>query len=199
MWSDLAAHAVSHVELTVTSLAIAIALGSALGVLASVHGATRAIVLALAGTGRTLPSIAVLTLLLPWLGVGSLPAIVALVLLALPPIVINVELGIRSVPRAAMDAATGLGLDAIQRFRRVVVPLALPVAVSGMRTAAVEVVASATLATFIGAGGLGDDIVRALQTSDVPLLIAAGASVAALAFMAEFVFGRLAARVEVSS
>jgi osmoprotectant transport system permease protein len=152
--------------------------------------------LALAGIGRTLPSLAVLTLLLPWLGVGTAPAVVALTLLAVPPLVINVDLGIRGVPAATIDAATGLGMTAFERFVRVVVPLALPVAVAGLRTATVEIVASATLATFIGAGGLGDDIVRALQTNNTPLLLAAAASVAALAFAAELTLSRLGALAE---
>ena len=116
--------------------------------------------------GRTLPSLAVLMLLLPWLGVGATPAIVALALLAIPPIVISVDLGIRGVPLAALDAATGMGMTPLQRFARVVVPLALPVSFAGLRTAATETIASATLATFIGAGGLGDEIVRGLQTDD---------------------------------
>jgi osmoprotectant transport system permease protein len=85
----------------------------------------------------------------------------------------------------------------LQRFMRISVPLALPVALSGLRTASVEVIGSATLATFIGAGGLGDDIVRALQTSDGPLLLASTVTVAAMAFAAEFLLARLATRAEV--
>jgi osmoprotectant transport system permease protein len=128
--------------------------------------------------------------------VGIRPALVALALLAIPPLVINVDLGIRGVAPSAIDAATGLGMTAAQRFTRVIVPLSLPVAIAGVRTAAVEVIASATLATFIGAGGLGDDIVRALQTNDASLLLAAAALVAALAFVAEFALGKLGAMLE---
>jgi osmoprotectant transport system permease protein len=185
------AHALRHALLCAYSLGAAVAIGAPLGAAAAVFRPVRSPALALAGIGRTLPSLAVLTLLLPWLGVGTRPAIVALALLAIPPIVINVDLGIRGVPAAVVDAATGLGMTAPQRFTRVIVPLALPVAVAGLRTAAVEIVASATLATFIGAGGLGDDIVRALQTNDTPLLLAAAATVAGLAFLAEFALARL--------
>jgi osmoprotectant transport system permease protein len=199
MWTDILAHAGTHALLAGYALGLALLVGAPLGTLASSAQGLRSPILALAAIGRTLPSLAVLTLLLPWLGVGTLPAIVALVLLALPPIVINVDLGLRSVAPAALDAATGLGMTPIQRFTRVSVPLALPVAVSGVRTAAVEVIASATLATFIGAGGLGDDIVRALQTNDVQLLLAGTATVAAMAFIAEWVLGQIANRLAVAA
>jgi osmoprotectant transport system permease protein len=166
-----------------------------LGTLAALKSAWRTPVLGAASFGRTLPSIALLTLLIPVMGVGAPPAIVALVLLALPPIVINVDLGLRGTPAAALDAATGLGMDARQRFARVRVPHALPIALAGLRTASVEVIGSATLATFIGAGGLGDDIVRGLQTGDGTLLAAAAAVVAAMALIAELAFDGVARAV----
>lgn len=189
-------HALRHVLLCAYALGAAGTIGVPLGVAAATLRPARGPVLALAGIGRTLPSLAVLTLLLPWLGVGTAPAVVALALLAIPPLVINVDLGIRGVPAAALDAATGLGMTRYERLVRVVIPLALPVALAGLRTATVEIVASATLATFIGAGGLGDDIVRALQTDNTPLLFAAAACVAALAFLAEFALARLGTLAE---
>jgi osmoprotectant transport system permease protein len=187
--TELSAHVAQHLTLASTALALALVAGLPLGVLAAESSGLRGGVLALAGIGRTLPSLAVLTFLLPWLGVGVAPAIVALALLAIPPIVISVDLGIRGVPSAALDAATGMGMTPLQRFARVVVPLALPVSFSGLRTAATETIASATLATFIGAGGLGDEIVRGLQTDDGTLLFTAAAVVAALALGADLVLG----------
>lgn len=178
------------------ALAVALAVGVPLGIAAGTVRPIRGPVVALAAIGRTLPSIAVLTLLLPWLGVGTAPAVIALALLAIPPITINTDLGIRGVPPAAIDAATGLGMTAFERFARVIVPAALPVAIAGVRTAAVEIVASATLATFIGAGGLGDDIVRALQTNNSTLLFASAATVAALAFVTELLLSRAGAFAE---
>lgn len=192
MWVSILGHAWQHIVLAASALALACAAGIPLGIAAWSRATLRTPVLAVAAIGRTIPSIAVLTLLLPALGVGVRPAIVALTLLALPPIVINVDVALRSVPAPALDAATGLGMNALQRFVRVSVPLALPVALSGIRTASVEVIASATLATFIGGGGLGDDIVRALQTNDAPLLFASAVTVAALAFASELAIGRTA-------
>lgn len=179
--ADLWAHCVEHLWLAGSALGLALLAGLPLGILAAESPRLRGAVVALAGIGRTLPSLAVLMLLLPWLGVGATPAIVALALLAIPPIVISVDLGIRGVPFAALDAAAGMGMTSLQRFSRIVVPLALPVSFVGVRTAATETIASATLATFIGAGGLGDEIVRGLQTDDASLLVLAAVLVAALA------------------
>lgn len=183
--ADLTTHVAQHLVLALSALALALAAGVPLGVLAAESPRLRAGVLAFAGIGRTLPSLAVLMLLLPWLGVGALPAVVALALLAIPPIVISVDVGIRGVPGAALDAAAGMGMTPAQRFARVVVPFALPVSFTGVRTATTETIASATLATFIGAGGLGDEIVRGLQTDDPALLFAGAALVAALALGAD--------------
>jgi osmoprotectant transport system permease protein len=187
--ADFTTHVAEHLVLAFSALALALAAGIPLGVLAAETPSLRAVVLAFAGIGRTLPSLAVLMLLLPWLGVGATPAIVALAFLAIPPIVISVDVGIRGVPFAVLDAAAGMGMTPLQRFLRVIVPFALPVSFAGLRTATTETIASATLATFIGAGGLGDEIVRGLQTDDSALLFTAAAVVAALALAADLLLG----------
>jgi osmoprotectant transport system permease protein len=194
MWATLASDAWRHAGLALAALLCAGVAGACLGTLSGCVASLRAPILGAAALGRTLPSIALLTLLIPLVGVGAPPAVIALTLLALPPIVINLDLGIRGTPAAALDAATGLGMSTRQRFARIIVPSALPVFLAGLRTAAVEVIGSATLATFIGAGGLGDDIVRGLQTGDTGLLVAASATVAAMAFAAELLLDQLARR-----
>ena len=196
MLSDLPAHALTHLKLALTALALATSVGLPLGTLAAQFAPSRGVVLALASIGRTLPSIAVLMLLLPFLGVGTEPAVAALALLAIPPIVIATDLGIRGVPAAALDAAAGMGMTGFQRFVRVVVPLASPIGFTGIRTAATETIASATLATFVGAGGLGDDIVRGLQTNEPATLFAGAGAVALLALLAEFAGGRIGTLLE---
>lgn len=185
MWAVLFADTLRHAALALGALALACLMGGPFGLLSATRGWARPPILAAAALGRTLPSIAVLALLVPLLGVGSAPAIVALTLLALPPIVINIDLAIRNTPAAALDVAAGLGMSPAQRFARVIVPLALPIALAGVRTAGVEVIGSATLATFVGAGGLGDDIVRGLQTGDGTLLAVASVIVAAMALLVE--------------
>lgn len=150
----------------------------------------------LAASGlRVVPSLAVLTLTLPYLGLGFRPALLALIVLALPPIVINTELGLRTVSPALREAATGMGMTRREVRRRVEWPLALPLVVAGCRSASVEVVASATLASFIGGGGLGDLIVDGLATDDVGELLLGAVTVALLALCVDTALGALSRRL----
>ncbi len=189
----LLAHAQTHVALSAAALSAGTATGVPLGILAARLRGTRGAILGLVNVGRVIPSLAVLTFVVPVLGVGFKPALVALALLAIPPIAINTDLGLRSVPPAALDVARGTGMTAMQAFARVEWPLALPVVLTGVRTAAIEVIASATLAAFVGAGGLGEYILRGLQAGDPALLLTGAGAVALLAFAAEFTLA-LAAR-----
>jgi len=185
----------AHLELAGASLAAGALIAIPLGVAAAHAGAARGAIVGIAAVGRTLPSLAVLTFVLPFLGVGFWPATVALTLLAIPPIVINTDLGLRGVDPAALDAARGMGMTRGQAFGRIAWPLALPLVVTGLRTAAIEVVASATLATFVGAGGLGVEIVRGLQTGDDRVLYQGAVTVALLALAVELLGGLIARRI----
>jgi osmoprotectant transport system permease protein len=144
------------------------------------------------------PSLAVILLLLPFFGLGWKPALVALTVLAGPPLVLNTDAGIRGVDRATLEAATGLGLTNQQRFWRVTMPLALPVIIAGIRTAAVEVIASATLASFVGAGGLGDFITSGVTLLSEPTLLTGGILVTLLALSTEVGLSLLERRVAAS-
>jgi osmoprotectant transport system permease protein len=152
-----------------------------------------------AGALRTVPSLAVLAALLPLLGVGFTPSVVALALLAVPPVLVNTVIGLRGVDRAALDAARGLGLTARQRLLRVELPLAAPLVFAGLRIAAVQVVSAAALATFIGGGGLGDLVTQGLALLDTGRMLVGAVAIAALALLTEGGLGwlerRLAARV----
>jgi len=196
MLSDLLAEAGTHLEIAGAALAIATAVGMPLALLTAKTRFVRAATLGGVGIARSLPTIAVLALLLPWLGVGRLPAILALALLALPPIAISVDAGMRSLSAAQRDVADALGLGARTRFLRVEFPATTPLALAGLRTAGVECIASATLATFIGGGGLGDGIVRGLQTGNQTLLLVTAATVAALAFAVDALLSLLARSAE---
>jgi osmoprotectant transport system permease protein len=131
------------------------------------------------------PSIAVLFLLLPLVGTGFRPSLIALTFLAVPPILINTDAGMRSVAPAIIEAGRGLGMSAWRLLWRVQIPLALPVVLGGLRRAAVEVIASATLATLIGGGGLGDYIQAGLALSRNDILLVGAIPVALLALTAE--------------
>ncbi len=198
-WGDLWQHLQTYLELAAAALAAGSAIGIPLGVLASHVPRARAPVLIAANVGRVVPSLAVLTFMLPLLGVGFAPALAALALLVIPPVAINTDLGFRSVPAATIDAARGLGMTGGQILRRVEWPLAFPVLFAGVRTATTEVIASAVLAAFIGAGGLGEYITTGLQANQPQLLLLGVGAIAAIALAAEFGLAYTQRRLEVKT
>jgi osmoprotectant transport system permease protein len=181
----------THVVLSVVALLIAtaIALPVALAIRNTPIGAALAV--NVGNIGRAVPSLAILALCQPVLGFGFDTALVALTALAIPPILINASTGLREVDQGAIDAARGMGLSGSQILTHIQMPIAAPVIFAGIRTSAVQVVASATLATFIGGGGLGDLIVEGTQRNDTAILLAGSFSVASLAIITEIVFGAL--------
>jgi osmoprotectant transport system permease protein len=166
-----------HVLLSAVALVIGIAI--ALPVALAIRNTTLGAALAVnvGNIGRAVPSLAILALCQPFLGFGFDTALVALTALAIPPILI--------------DAARGMGLSGGQILTRIQLPIAAPVIFAGIRTSAVQVVASATLATFIGGGGLGNLIVEGTQRNDTAILLAGSLSVAVLAILTEVGFGAL--------
>ena len=144
-----------------------------------------------AGLLRTLPSLAVLAALLPVFGVGFTPAVLALALLALPPVLLHTLVGLRGAEPAAVEAARGMGFSPWQSLSQVEVPLALPQIFAGLRTAAVQVVSGAALATFIGGGGLGDLVTQGMALLDTAQLLVGGIAIAVLALATEAGFGLL--------
>jgi osmoprotectant transport system permease protein len=181
----------THVLLSAAALliAIAIALPVALAIRNTPLGAALAV--NIGNIGRAVPSLAILALCQPFLGFGFDTALVALTALAIPPILINASTGLREVDRGVIDAARGMGLSGSQILTRIQMPIAAPVIFAGIRTSAVQVVASATLATFIGGGGLGDLIVEGTQRNETAILLAGSLSVAVLAIITEVGFGAL--------
>jgi len=140
---------------------------------------------------RVIPSLAVLALMMPLLGVGFAPAAVALTLLAGPPILINTYVAFREINPAIREAAKGMGMTPIQTIRKVEFPLALPVMLAGIRTASVEIIASATLAVLIGGGGLGSYIINGVSMMSKSYLLIGAIPVALLAILSEIVFSFL--------
>ncbi len=177
-----------HLKLSLYALGLAILIFAPLGVLASRSQRIGPVLVAIVGAARVIPSLAVLFLLLPIMGTGFKPALIALTLLAGPPIIINTDTALRNIDRAYIENARGLGMTASQTFARIEFPLALPVALTGVRTAAVEVIASATLAAFIGAGGLGDFIIAGIALLDDRLLLVGAIPIIMLTLTAELLF-----------
>jgi osmoprotectant transport system permease protein len=177
-----------HLVLSVTALiaALAFALPLALAITRSERAANAAI--ATVNVMRTIPSLALLVIMLPFLGTGFVPAVVALTLYGLPAILINTYTGLREVDRDIVEAARGQGMTDGEIMRRIEVPLALPVIFAGVRTAAVQIVSAATLAAFIGGGGLGELITAGMGVLDMPQLVVGGLAVALLAVATELGF-----------
>ena len=140
---------------------------------------------------RVIPRLAVLALMMPLLGVGFAPAAVALTLLAGPPILINTYVAFREINPAIKEAAKGMGMTPMQMILKVELPLALPVMLAGIRTASVEIIASATLAVLIGGGGLGSYIINGVSMMSKSYLLIGAIPVALLAILSEIVFSFL--------
>ena len=174
-----------HLLLVVLSLAVAIAVAVPLGL--ALERIPRQAESVIRGVGllQTIPSIALLAFMIPALGIGVVPALMALFLYSLYPIVRNTYSGVRNADPAAVAAATALGMTGRQVLRHVRLPLAAPVIMAGIRTAGVIAVGTATLAAFIGAGGLGDPIVAGLALSDTRMILSGALPAAALALVVD--------------
>jgi osmoprotectant transport system permease protein len=191
----LASHALAYLELAAAALAAGAALGVPLGIVTSHVPLLRGPVLTLGNIARVVPSLAVLTFMLPLFGVGFLPAFAALTLLATAPVLINTDLAFRSVPPAVLDAARGMGMTARQQLWSVEWPLAFPILFAGVRTASTEVIGSAVLASFIGAGGLGEYVTTGLQANQPEQLWTGVIAIGAIALCAEIVLDAVQSRV----
>jgi osmoprotectant transport system permease protein len=174
-----------HLKLSGIALLIALLIGVPLGIWISRYEALARVVINVLGVLRVVPSLAVLFILLPIMKSGLAPSVTALTILAVPPLLINTDAGMRGVDRAVIEAGRGMGMSAWQLLRKVQLPLAAPVILTGLRISAIEVVASATLATLIGGGGLGDFIQAGLSLSRNDILLVGAIPVAIMALFVE--------------
>lgn len=186
-----------HLLFVAVALGIGIALCVPLGVVTSRSRAAAVTIINTANALRVVPSLAILFLAIPYFGLSFTSSALALTLLALPPILINTDAAFRTISPAVKEAAYGMGMTHNQVLGRVEFPLALPVIIAGIRTATVEVIASATLAAFIGGGGLGIYITRGFALYDNSILLVGAISVALLALIAEVGMSRLERLVRV--
>lgn len=187
--SALVAQAIRHVLLVAISLGVACLIALPLGVLLErARGRAESVIRAV-GLIQTLPGIALLAFMIPLLGIGVVPALAALSLYSIFPILRNTFTGVRDASPDAVEAATASGMTARQVLRYVRIPLAAPVIMAGIRTAAVINVGTATLAAFIGAGGLGDPIVAGLALADTRMILAGAIPAALLALAVDGLLG----------
>ncbi len=180
-----------HVQLTLLSVLIGILVAVPLAVLASRVALLAGPLTWLTAIGQTIPSLAILGLTLPFLGIGFRPALFALTIRAILPIFLNAYVGIRNADHAAVDAARGMGTSDLQLLLLVQLPLASPLLFAGIQTATVQNIGVAVLAAYIGGGGLGDLILQGMAMVDPPVLLAGAVPAALLAMVAEVGLGRL--------
>ena len=176
---------VEHVVLSAISVVTAILIAVPAGLFIGHTGRGAFITVTVANLGRSIPSYALLIIFVTWFGIGFAAAFPALVVLALPPILTNTYVGLREVDRDTVEAGRAMGMRERQLLRRVEIPIALPVIVTGVRVAAVQVVATATLAALVGGGGLGRFIVDGFALRQQDMLVAGAILVALLALLTE--------------
>ncbi len=174
-----------HLMLVSVPLVIGLLLGLPLGLWSARSRSASLVLINGFNALRVIPSLAILFLAIPYFGLSFQSAAIALTLLVMPPILISTDVAFRTIDPMIREAAYGMGMNARQVLRSIEVPLALPVIIAGVKTATVEVIASATLAAFIGAGGLGTFIVLGFSLYDSAILLVGAIPVALLALVAE--------------
>ena len=188
LWRSLAANTAQHLKLTVTALGAAVVAGLLLSLLIFRRALAARLAVYLCGLLQTVPSIALLALMIPLFGIGAVPAVVALFLYSLLPVVRNTVTALTTIDPTLLRVADAMGLSRREQIRHVHLPLSMPSVLAGIRTAAVINIGTATLAAFIGAGGLGDPIVTGLALNDVSLILQGAVPAALLAIATELLF-----------
>ena len=184
-----------HLSISAISLALGILVAVPLGILLSKYEKMSKGVMGVASVLQTIPSFALLAMMIPIFGVGKKTAVSALFIYCLLPILRNTFLGLTSVTPSAVDAAKGMGMEERQILTKVKIPLALPVIMAGIRLSAVYVLAWTTLAAYVGAGGLGDFIFNGLNNYVPPMILWGTIPITVLALLTDYLFGKLEKRL----
>lgn len=191
MWAEIGRNTARHLQLVAISLFAAVLVGIPLGVLATRSRLLGTVTLSASGLLQTIPSLALLAFLIPWLGIDVQTALVALFLYSLLPIVRNTYTGLTTIPPNLAEAAEALGLPPAAQLFRVRLPMASPSIMAGIKTSAVINVGTATLAALIGAGGLGEPILRGISLVDRQLILQGAVPAAVLALLVQWGFDLL--------
>ncbi|MDP4469668.1 ABC transporter permease [Staphylococcus hyicus] len=189
--NDLFNKTMEHLYISVIALILAIIFSVPLGILLTRTKRLAKVSLTIASVLQTIPTLAVLALMIPLFGVGKVPAIVALFFYVLLPILNNTIIGVESIDKNVREAGKSMGMTEFQLMKGVELPLALPMILSGIRLSSVYVISLATLASFIGAGGLGDYIFNGLNLYDANMIITATILITALALLVDFCLSRI--------
>lgn len=189
--SELLTKTWQQIYISAIALALGIIVAVPLSVILMKFPRTAKVVMAIASMLQTIPALALLAMMLPIFGIGQLPTIVALFLYSLMPILRNTYVGLTGVNPNTVDSAKGVGMTQIQIITKVDIPLAMPVIMSGIRLSAIYVIAWSTLASYIGAGGLGDFIFNGLSLYQPDLIFGGTIPVIILALLTDYLLGRL--------
>jgi len=184
-----------HIWYSLLATGIATAVALPIGVFIGHTGRGALFAVNLTNLGRAIPSLGIIILTFFVAGIGFIPVLVTLTVLAIPPIVTNSYIGVRSVDRDVREAAEGMGMRGRQVLWRVELPVAMPLIMAGIRTSAVQVVATATLAAFVGLGGLGRYVIDGFSQRDVAEVVGGAILVAVLSVLTELALGRVQTRV----
>ena len=185
-----------HLYISAISVSLGVLFAVPIGIwLTRINDRVADLVISFVSILQSLPSLALLTLMIPLIGVGQLPAIVGLFIYSLMPIMRNTYAGIQSVDEGMVDAAKGMGMTTIQLLQKVELPQAAPIIMAGIRLSTTYVIAWTTLASFIGAGGLGDFIFNGLNLYIPELIIGGTIPVTMIALLADFLLSRLEQKV----
>lgn len=190
-WPEILQKTMEHISLSFAAVGLACLIGIPVGFLIVNHEKLSSVVLNIANVIQTIPSLALFAFAMPLFGIGPKPAVFALFLYALLPIIKNTLIGIRNVNPAIIKAAVGMGMSSTQVMFKVEVPLAISVIMGGIRIAAVTGIGITTIATMIAAGGLGDFIYRGLSMYDQPMILTGAIFSALLALIMDFLLGLL--------
>jgi len=180
-----------HLGYSLLATAIAAAIALPVGVLIGHTGRGAVFAVNLTNLGRAIPTLGIIILVFILAGFGIVPVLVALTALAVPPIVTNSYVGVRSVDPEVREAAEGMGMRGRQVLWKVELPVAMPLIMAGIRTSTVQVVATATLAAYVGLGGLGRYLIDGFSQRDLPQVVGGAILVAVLALLIELALGRL--------
>lgn len=183
-----------HIYISLTAVGLAVAIGVPCGILCLSFPRVKKFIMTFFSTLRIVPSLAVLVILIPIMGIGMKPALTALTVLAVPPVLIQTTLGFAQVPAFMIETAKAVGMDEKRMFYQVQFPLAMPYIMGGIKMAASEVIASAALAAYIGSGGLGVLIYNGISLMKTEYLVIGAVSVAALTLLGQLLLGKVEKR-----
>lgn len=202
-WSgqnSIPVHLLGHLELSASALLVAVLIALPTGIAIGHTGRGAFLAIALSNVGRAIPSIAILGIVFPislrlHLGFGFVPTLIALIALAIPPIVTNTYAALREVDRDLVEAGRGMGMGELELLTRVELPVGAGLLLAGIRTAAVQVVATASLGAVISADCLGYFVIKGIATQDMPQIFAGALMIAGLSLLTELLFAVLQRRV----